>query len=320
MSKINTEKLSLHEINWIHDMTFPDGTKTGGKWKMNEKEYGLDRVSFKNKRVLDIGCLDGLYTFYAENKGASEVLAIDINEEQFGRQKYKENNWSSGFLYAHKKMKSRSKYVFPYSLYDMKKDSFGSFDIVLYLGVNYHILHPILALEKINEVMNKKGILIFESEMSNTFTKFYHERKYKSENSGKKEKVSNASMRILEYYKKAAKLTMLEPKDIGKAFASKIQTVMWGFGKFLFDDKEAIYKRDISNFWIMDAKTMERMLDVSGFSIIHKITQPFGSRITYICKKSDDVHETYAAKSIYSDRKTFLTNVPKFKNKSATTQ
>ena len=39
----------------------------------------IDRIDLKNKKVLDIGCRDGIFSFYAEKKGAKEIIAIDNN-------------------------------------------------------------------------------------------------------------------------------------------------------------------------------------------------------------------------------------------------
>ena len=37
----------------------------------------FDSVDFKGKKVLDIGCLDGLWSFEAERRGAAEIVATD---------------------------------------------------------------------------------------------------------------------------------------------------------------------------------------------------------------------------------------------------
>ncbi|PCH59247.1 MAG: hypothetical protein COC05_07395 [Gammaproteobacteria bacterium] len=38
----------------------------------------LRSIDLKGKRVLDIGCRDGLFSFEAEKLGASEVIGIDM--------------------------------------------------------------------------------------------------------------------------------------------------------------------------------------------------------------------------------------------------
>jgi ribosomal protein L11 methylase PrmA len=39
----------------------------------------LASLTFQDKRVLDIGCRDGLFCFEAEKRGAREVIGIDNN-------------------------------------------------------------------------------------------------------------------------------------------------------------------------------------------------------------------------------------------------
>ena len=166
MQNINLPK--YEEIRWIHQIKLPDGRVTPGKWPPLFKEYALMEVDFKGKRVLDVGCLDGQYSFYAERQGASEVVAIDINEEQFGKQLFSGQNWSFGFLYTHNQFNSKVKYVFPYSVYDLSPSSFGQFDVILFLGVIYHLAHPVLALERLNKVLKPGGVMVLEAEISNT--------------------------------------------------------------------------------------------------------------------------------------------------------
>ena len=38
------------------------------------------------------------------------------------------------------------------NVYDLSERTFGTFDVVMYFGVSYHLRHPLLALEKIFEV------------------------------------------------------------------------------------------------------------------------------------------------------------------------
>lgn len=54
----------MENIYWIHQIPLPDGTVTPGKSRPAIDHFGLEEVSVNEKRVLDIGCLDGLYTFY----------------------------------------------------------------------------------------------------------------------------------------------------------------------------------------------------------------------------------------------------------------
>ena len=94
------------DIEWYHEIELPDERITPGRWPAHFKKCGMTEIDFKGKRVLDIGCLNGLYSFYTEQRGASEVISIDIATEEF-----------KGYLYAHEQLKSKAKYMVPYSVY-----------------------------------------------------------------------------------------------------------------------------------------------------------------------------------------------------------
>lgn len=104
-------------------------------------------ADLRGKRVLDIGAWDGYYSFLCEQRGA-KVLAIDISP------KHRE-----GFDVAKEILHSQVDYRIM-SVYDIGNLG-GMFDHVLFFGVIYHLLHPILALQKIREKC--KGELFLES-------------------------------------------------------------------------------------------------------------------------------------------------------------
>lgn len=288
-------------IKWTHQIKLPNGKVTPGEWFPSVEEYGLAKINFKNKRVLDIGCLDGFYSFYAEQNGAKEVLSIDVNdvnEGQFNKELNPDNHTHTGYLYAHNKLKSKAKYIFPYSVYDLDPKVIGMFDIVLFLGVVYHLAHPVLALEKINNVMKLDGVLIVEGQVSETYTHFYHKLKFTSETNRSNKKIHKqnnsverkSSMnlgfinRMFSYF-----FSMPLKHKIGMInffIVTKIRFLIWSILKPILDDKKQIFKNDISNFWIMEPRVLQRMIDFAGFKIDFIITNSLASRKTYICKKN----------------------------------
>jgi SAM-dependent methyltransferase len=84
--------------------------------------------------VLDIGCWDGWFSFEMERRGA-EVVAADIVERET-------------FLTAREALGSKVDFVLS-DVYQLTPDRIGYFDIVLFLGVLYHVKHPLLALERV---------------------------------------------------------------------------------------------------------------------------------------------------------------------------
>ena len=117
----------------------------------------LNQISFKDKKVLDIGCRDGLFSFYCEQKGASEIFAIDNDL----------SNATTKFLVPFFNSKIKFKCM---NLYDLKKEEFGLFDIIIFPGVLYHLRYPFWALKVITDLLKKGGKLIIETAIIEDYT------------------------------------------------------------------------------------------------------------------------------------------------------
>lgn len=299
-------KSKKRKIKWTHKIELPSGI-TPGHWEPCHEHYGLTDINFKNKRVLDVGCLDGLYSFYAEKQGAKEVVAIDINDTkqgQFGKEFNIFQGQNTGFMYAHNALKSKVKYFFPYSVYDLDEKIIGKFDIVLFLGVIYHLAHPILALEKINQVTRKGGIVAIETEISNTFICFYHKFQFKHGKTEDNPKIQKnlKSMSWKYFVSHSAKARLL------KTFlSSKFQAILWKIVNRFFDKGGDSFKNDTTNFFIMDDKTIERIIDFTGFKIEKKIPNPLSNRMAYICRKMKKIDPVYGYNSFA--KKKFVTKI-----------
>lgn len=108
----------------------------------------LDR-DLRGLRVLDIGCSDGAYSFEAERRGASEVVAIDDESSLLA-------GGVNGFTVAHDLLGSKVRY----EVTDVERldlDVLGAFDRVLFVNVLYHLRNPMLALERIRSVTRPGG-------------------------------------------------------------------------------------------------------------------------------------------------------------------
>jgi tRNA (mo5U34)-methyltransferase len=108
--------------------------RTGRAGLKNRLEQFPIPQSLHGKRVLDIGAWDGWFSFQMERRGA-EVLAID--------------NWDNPRFHQAKAMlHSRVEYR-QMDIYELTPQRVGYFDIVLFMGVLYHLKHPLLALERV---------------------------------------------------------------------------------------------------------------------------------------------------------------------------
>jgi len=133
---------------WYHSIEFPDGTVTDG---LNSLERLKTRVAqmpipedLRGKRVLDIGAWDGWFSFEMERRGA-DVVAVDCVEIE-------------NFLYAHEARKSKVDYRI-LDMMELDPRELGYFDIVLFLGVVYHLKHPLLGLEKVCTLTRELAIV-----------------------------------------------------------------------------------------------------------------------------------------------------------------
>jgi len=132
----------------------PNGIVTPGlnnsseKLKIIKMPERLDGLT-----VLDIGAWDGFFSFEAERRGAKRVLATDYFCWFVGCWKSKD-----GFMLARDALKSKveDKNI---DVLELSPDTVGVFDLVLFLGVLYHMKYAILALEKVASVTGKQLIV-----------------------------------------------------------------------------------------------------------------------------------------------------------------
>ena len=101
--------------------------------------YLMDRIDFRGKSVLDIGCWDGFQCFYAEAKGASRVVGLDDPSQRHMTIRPRE--------FAKRKLQSKVEFV-DLNVYDLTPERLGTFDIVSMFGVLYHLKHPMLGMER----------------------------------------------------------------------------------------------------------------------------------------------------------------------------
>jgi tRNA (mo5U34)-methyltransferase len=136
---------------WFHRIELaPDLTTPGWSDPKTEKlpHFGLPD-DMTGMRVLDIGCCEGFFSFEAERRGAREVIAIDSAPDSIRR-----------FALCRTALNSRAT-GFLTSVYDLSVRAFGTFDVVMFFGVLYHLRNPILALEQIFSVCS--GTLLLQS-------------------------------------------------------------------------------------------------------------------------------------------------------------
>lgn len=142
------QRVEFFSSGWWHSLDLGDGRVTPGVHKLEELRDNYARFKLPDdltgKRVLDIGCWDGFYSFEAERHGA-QVVALDCWHPET-------------FFAAHRALNSRVEFH-QMSVYEVSRERLGSFDIVLFLGVLYHLRHPLLALERVCEVTRDAAVI-----------------------------------------------------------------------------------------------------------------------------------------------------------------
>jgi len=101
------------------------------------------------KSVLDIGCNAGFYSIEMKRRGAHRVLGIDFDDKYLNQARFAaevaETDIESAKL----------------SVYDV--GTLGeTFDLVIFMGVLYHLRHPLLALDLIREHV-ARDLMLFQS-------------------------------------------------------------------------------------------------------------------------------------------------------------
>ncbi len=137
---------------WYHEFEFAPGVVTPGSRDSRAllSELNLPR-DMSGLRVLDMGARDGFFSFECERRAAAEVVAIDyIPAEQ------------TGFLVAKKILGSQLDLVHE-NIYNLTPEKYGQFDIVLFLGVLYHLPDPMRALDIVFSMMKSPGWLYVET-------------------------------------------------------------------------------------------------------------------------------------------------------------
>jgi tRNA (mo5U34)-methyltransferase len=155
----------IDALRWFHQIDFGNGVLSPG-WIKKSKVERVTRTLFTmplaGKSVLDIGCWDGAYSLAAARLGASRVLATD----HFA---WSDRCW--GDRRAFELMRTHlapSIEVMDIDLPDLSVDRIGTFDIVLFLGVFYHLRHPLETLERVAALAGE--CLVLETHLMRTLT------------------------------------------------------------------------------------------------------------------------------------------------------
>ncbi len=158
MSQLSTDEIRARVEAlgpWFHNLDL-NGVRTAPKhflgdypavkWRRFADGIAPDLTG---RTVLDIGCNAGFYSLEMKRRGAARVVGVDSDEGYLSQARFAAK--VSGLDIEFRRL----------SVYDLA--ALGErFDIVLFMGVLYHLRHPLLALDLIHEHV-AGDILVFQS-------------------------------------------------------------------------------------------------------------------------------------------------------------
>ena len=146
---------------WFHNLdlhgvrTAPDhflGDYPAVKWREFAHAIPAD---LSGRTVLDIGCNGGFYSIEMKRRGADRVVGVDYDEDYLAQARFAAE--ALGFDIDFRQL----------SVYDVAKLG-ERFDLVLFMGVFYHLRHPLLALDLIHEHV-ARDMLVFQSMLRGSY-------------------------------------------------------------------------------------------------------------------------------------------------------
>jgi tRNA (mo5U34)-methyltransferase len=139
---------------WFHNLHLPNGTETAPdhplgdfpavKWKQVARSIPEDLTGW---RTLDIGCNAGFYSFELAKRGA-KVVGIDVDEHYLQQARWARNRFELDVEFRRQ------------SVYDLGRTR-ERFDLVLFLGVLYHLRYFMLGLDIVAEKVER--LLVFQT-------------------------------------------------------------------------------------------------------------------------------------------------------------
>src|SRR3954454_8341493 len=145
------------QVNWFHSIELEPGFVTPGRADTSAQLPRLHLPDLTGKTVLDVGAWDGFFSFEAERRGAARVVALDT----FSWQERGDGTGKAGFELSRRALGSKVEDV-EVDVLDISPETVGgTFDVVLFLGVLYHMRHPLLAIEKMRSLTRE--LLIVET-------------------------------------------------------------------------------------------------------------------------------------------------------------
>ena len=147
-AEVEARKLVASLPHWHHTFEIAPGITTPGTYAPHFMWEYLNLVDrCKGKRVLDVGASDGFFSKMLRASGAAEVVSVDYRAKETGGFGIMER--LSGEAFDYRQM----------NVYDLNVEELGQFDIILFLGVLYHLPDMLRAIYVIRKLCRGKMFL-----------------------------------------------------------------------------------------------------------------------------------------------------------------
>ena len=212
---------------WFHNLHLPGGVTTAPDHPLGDfPSYKWQQVApslpedLSGCRALDIGCNAGYYTFSLAGRGAS-VIGID-HDPHYLRQAA----WAADRLGVAEHVEFRQLDV--YDVLELGEE----FDLVLFMGVLYHLRHPLLGLDLVAQCTRPGGTVVLQT----LTTEDEHEEEQRIE----------------------------APVDV--PFKQRKRLVTGGWPSMAFVEHQ--FAGDPTNWWVPNAGAVEAMARSAGLQIV----------------------------------------------------
>ena len=155
MERADLERAVRELAPWFHNLKL-DGVATAPehflgdypavKWRRFAHALPQD---LHGRSVLDIGCNAGFYSIEMKRRGAARVVGIDSDARYLAQARLAAAVFGTDIEF------------YQLSVYEVEKLG-GTFDVVLFMGVLYHLRHPLLALDLIRRHV-ARDLLVFQA-------------------------------------------------------------------------------------------------------------------------------------------------------------
>lgn len=237
---------------WFHNIDL-GGTQTAPNHFLGDYPRGkFERFAaalpdLRGKTVLDIGCNAGFYSIEMKRRGARHVLGIDSDERYLAQARLASS--ASGLVDIE---------FARISVYDVAAIG-RRFDLVIFMGVLYHLRHPLLALDLIREHVAGETLLF--------------------------QTMQQGSLDVADV-----------PDDHPFFTPGTVEPPAYfdepGYPKMHFIEKE--FAHDWSNWWAPNAACSQAMLRAAGFD-----PRRTGEPDVYICTTTQVPYAAYGSAAVY---------------------